>query len=291
MIPKIVNNPLDNFELNLPPETTQATLSQYYPQLNQSWEAASQEVTTDGIIVSRTFSVLSFPNYESKLVKVDLGIYDPEWEANFYYQVLSYFDEASYTSHYRQPLSFNEWKKQTTKFRSQTLYKHKEINKLEWSRPTLSLPETLPVIYSELALDYTLTINVGKALGATVSIVSPVEVRLKSSASDSGELVNKDFVLLTQPILEIKFKNITLTSHTQLTVSFYGEYYYLSYTPANQFEQEDELTLIHPFNTSYSNRLKPPGLPSVPDNFWNSNYSNLPSVTLANRTNPPQWMT
>jgi hypothetical protein len=290
MIPTIKNNPLENFQLNLPEETTTATLTQFYEQWSDSWEIATQQVDTNGTIVSRNYSLLSFPYNEAKLVKIELGSYDPQWEANFYYTIISYFKETSYSSHYKYTLPFNEWKKQETKFRQEALYKHKLTNTLTWTRPTISLPDVLPIEYQSLEEDYTLLINVGQALGATIQIADLVEVRLKSTDSDIGELVNKDFVLLTKPYLEITFKDITLTSHTELTVNFYGEYAYRTYVPANLFNQEEQLTLIHPFNTSYQDRLKPPGLANLPDNFWNTNYDQLPNIELAERATTPQWL-
>ena len=70
MIPEIVNNPLDNLTLSLPPDTTTATLTQYYSEINQAWEVATQLVDTKGVIVRRDYSVLSFPPAETKLIIV-----------------------------------------------------------------------------------------------------------------------------------------------------------------------------------------------------------------------------
>jgi len=290
MIPTIKNNPLDNFQLNLPEETTTATLTQFYEQWGDSWEIATQQVDTNGNIVSRNYSLLSFPYNEAKLVKIELGAYDPQWEADFYYTIISYFQETSYSSHYKYTLPFNEWTKQETKFRQEVIYKHKITNTLTWTRPSTTDSESSLVEYEPLPENYTLLINVGQALGATIQVVDPVEVRLKSTDSDIGELVNKDFVLLTKPYLEITFKDITLNSHTELTVNFYGEYAYRTYVPANLFNQQEPLTLVHPYNTPYQNRLKPPGLANLPDNFWNTNYGQLPNIELAERTATPQWL-
>lgn len=289
-MPIIKTNPLDNFQLNLPEETTTATLTQFYSEWGDSWEVASQQVDTKGTIVSRAYSLLSFPYNEAKLVKIELGTYDPQWEATFYYNVISYFQETAYASHYKYALPFNEWSKQTTKFRQEALYKHKLTNTLTWNRPSTTNSQTNLTEYNPLPEDYTLLINVGQALGAVIEIADPVEVRIKSTASDLGELVSKNFVLLTKPYIEITFKNITLTSHTLLKVYFYGEYAYRTYEPADKFNQEEPLTLIHPYNTSYQNRLKPPGLANLPDNFWNTNYSQLPNNQLTERTATPQWL-
>lgn len=290
MIPTIKNNPLENFQLNLPEETTSATLTQFIPEWGDSWEVGVQQVDINGNIVSRYYSLLSFPYNEAKLVKIDLGSYDPYWEANFYYQIISYFQETNYSSHYKYILPFNEWTRQITKFRQEVLYKHKITNTLTWTRPTISLPDEIPVEYQPLEENYNLLINVGQSLGATIQITDPVEVRLKSTSSEPGELVNKDFILLTKPYLEITFKDITLTSHIELTVNFYGEYAYRTYVPAEFFSQEEPVTLIHRFNTPYQERLKPPGLPNLPDNFWNTNYDQLPDIELAERSSTPQWL-
>lgn len=290
MIPTIKNNPLDNFQLNLPEEATSATITQFIPEWGDSWEIANQQVDINGTIVSRQYSLLSFPYNEAKLVRIELGTYDPYWEANFYYQIISYFQETNYSSHYKYTLAFNEWVRQSTKFRQEVLYKHKITNTLTWERPSTTNSETSLTVYTPLPEDYTLLINVGQSLGATIQITDPVEVRLKSSASEPGELVNKDFVLLTKPYLEITFKDITLLSHTELTVNFYGEYAYRTYVPAEFFSQEEPVTLIHKFNTPYQERLKPPGLPNLPDNFWNTNYDQLPDIELAERSPSPQWL-
>jgi hypothetical protein len=290
MIPTIKNNPLDNFQLNLPEETTTATLTQFYAQWNDNWEVASQQVDNNGTIVSRSYSLLFFPYNEAKLVKIDLESYDPQWEATFYYNVISYFQETSYASHYKYTLPFNEWIKQTTKFRQEVLYKHKLTNTFTWNRPSTTNSQTNLTEYTPLPTDYKLTINVGQALGAVIEIADPVEVRIKSTTSDVGELVSKSFILLTKPYIEITFKNITLTSHIILKVYFYGEYAYKTYVPANLFNQDEPLTLVHPYNTPYQNRLKPPGLANLPDNFWNTNYGQLPNIELTERTATPQWL-
>ncbi len=292
MIPKIVNNPLDNIKLNLPPETTTATLTQYYSQINQAWEVATQLVDTTGTIVSRDFSVLSFPPAETKLIKVGLPEYDPDWEANFYYLLISYFTETFYSSNYKSTvnLPFNEWLKEVTVRKHESYYKHKQIGQLVYTRPLTSLPQVLPVTYAPIVEDFTLTINVGNALGAIITSLSNIEVRVKDTIEEEGTLVDPAFILLTKPYITITFKDITLTSHSTVTTTFYGEYYYSFPVPKSSVPTSDEFTLVHPYNTPYQERLMPPGLSNLPDNFWNTNYGAVPVLDFTNRGSSPAWV-
>lgn len=289
MIPTIVNNPVDNLKINQPPELTTAVINQYYPQLNQNWEASSQQCTVDGVPYSRTYSVLSFPYTETRLTKIDLGSYDPEYGADFYYLVINYFLETLYSSSINQTVEvpFSKWNKIETKFRQEATYFHKKISELIWERPTIGLAESSQYIFLEE--DYTLTINVGKALSTVISSISPIEVRLKNSVEEEGEIVNSNFILLTKPILEIKLKNITSISHSLITINFYGEYQWSSQVPV-VLGDEDELMLLHPYQTEYTTRLTPPGLPNLPSNFWNSNLNNIAIVDLTSRTGNAQWI-
>lgn len=288
MIPTF-NSP--DLKLNLPKETTLATLNQYYSQINQTWEAGSQTVDNEGVILTRDYKILSFPPSESKLLKVDLPAYDPDWEASFYYFIISYFTETSYSSHYKSTvkLPFNEWKKKDTIFRNESYYKHKQVGQLVYNRPITSEPEVTPPVYAILPVNYKLTINVGTALGAVISSISPIEVRVKDTTEDVGTVVNPSFILLTKPYIDIIFKQITTTSHVVITTTFYGEYTYSSAIPKSQFDNQEEFTLVHPYNTSYQSRLKPPGLSTLPDNFWNTNYGTIPSLNLVNRGSAPAW--
>lgn len=293
MIPKIVNNPLDNLNINLPPETTIATLTQYYPQINQAWESATQLVDTEGTIVSRDFSVLSFPPSETKLIKVGLPEYDPDWEANFYYLLITYFTETFYSSNYQATVSlpFNEWLKEITVLKHESYYKHKQVNQLVYTRP-VTLEDVLDnglMEYLPLEENFTLTLNVGNALGAIITSASNIEVRLKDTVNDEGTVVNPTFILLTKPYLTITFKDITPTSHTRVTTTLYGEYRYSVPVPKSSMPTTEEFTLVHPYNTSYQDRLKPPGLSNLADNFWNTNYGSIPNTDFTNREGSPTW--
>ena len=290
MIPKINNNPLENFQLNLPEETTTATLTKFYEEWGDSWEIGNQQVDNNGVIVSRSYSLLSFPYEEAKLVKIDLENYDPEWEGTFYYSIISYFKETGYSSHYKYNLPFNEWIKKETKFRQEAYYRHKIIEELRWERPKTIEIESGVIEYSYLPSDYKLVINVGKGLGAEIEVTDEVEIRIKESEFDNGEIVNKSFILLTKPYIEIKFKNIREDSHREIIIKLYGEYVYKTYVPANLFNQEESLTLVHAYNTEYKDRLKPPGLSNIPENFWNSNYKELSNIKLAERKSNAEWL-
>lgn len=292
MIPKIINNPLDNLKVTLPPDTTTATLTQYYSEINQAWEVATQLVDTKGVIVRRNYSVLSFPPAETKLIKIGLPEYDPDWEANFYYLLISYFTETFYSSNYQTTakLPFNEWTKEVTVLKHENHYKHKQIGQLTYTRPIVSLPEVLPIEYAFIAENFTLTLNVGKALGAVITSISPIEVRLKDTIEEEGILTDPAFILLTKPYIAITFKNITDTSHLTITTTFYGEYYYSFPVPKSSLPTTEEFTLVHPYNTPYEDRLKPPGLPNLPDNFWNTNYGAIPNIEFTNRGGSPGWI-
>lgn len=298
MIPEIINNPLDNLKITLPPDTTTATLTQYYSKINQTWEVGTQLVDTEGIIVSRDFAVLSFPPTETKLIKVGLPEYDPDWESDFYYLLITYFTETFYSSNYQSTidLPFNEWLKEVNVLKHEKYYKHKQIGQLVYNRPIISLPEVSPPVessliqYAPIEENFTLTFNVGNALGAIITSISDIEVRLKDTLEEAGTLVNPAFILLTKPYISITFKNITPTSHLNITITFYGQYHYSVPVPKSSMPTAEEFTLIHPYNTSYEDRLKPPGLPNLPDNFWNTNYGNIPNTDFTNRNSAPAWI-
>lgn len=294
MIPSILNNPLDSLDLSTPPESTQATLATYYPQIQNHWDSATQVVATTGEIVSRTFSILTFPPLESKLVKIDVADGDTEWGAPFYYSVISYFDETSFSSHYREEEPFKTWEKTTTRFRQQALYKHSVIDTLTWNRPTILNPfnpNPDPRNPAPLPTPFTLTFNVGRGLGASIVTDGVAIVRLKSSPVDPGVVVeNPSLVILDKPIVSVEYPNPTAFLPSSLTVSLFGAFYYSTYAPANSFQEEETLTLLHPYGTPYQDRLKPPGQPDLLDSFWNTNYASLPPFQVVNRSATPFFL-
>lgn len=293
MIPTI-NNPFDDYEFTLQSEVTTATLSQYYEELEQEWEIGTQEVSLDGTIVSREYSLLSFPNNpNSKLIKVPLGAFDQEWQADFYYVVSNYFTETSYSSDAlsTEELPFLEWQKRTTDFRLDSLYRHRLISVLNY--------------FDNDAGNRVATINVGKALGAVINYtvyqddngqdINSLTIKLKESLNDpgttplieQGPTADSITILLNKPLLELSFRDFIPNG---FEVEFYGEYAYKSFAPSFLSTEDNAVTLTHPITASYQERLKPPGLPGLPDNFWNTGYNNLPTYFAANRTNSPQWI-
>ncbi|MBD2201569.1 hypothetical protein H6G33_09440 [Calothrix sp. FACHB-1219] len=276
-------------EVNIP-EILSASISKYYSEIDTTWDYGTQLTTLDRNPYSRTYNVLSFPNVDSTLDIIQLGTYLEEYEGTFYYQVSNYFLESIYSSFVvgNPNQDFLRWKKTTSRIRQEIVYAHKNIGNVEWSRPLLSQPNVLPVIYSPLTNPYTLPIiDVGKALGAVVTCQYPIEIRLKNTVNEEGTLVDPTFILLTSRYLEIRLIDVTDTSHTSVRVDFFGEYKWRSFVPMNT---ESEENLIHPSNTLLSNRLKPPGLPNLLDNFWNSNTTFNIISDFNNRTNSPVWI-
>lgn len=225
--------------------------------------------------------------------------------------------------------NFLRWYKTTTRYRQEITYSHKVVNTVPWNRPSVPIQvsedEEVPH-YLDLPSDpYKLPLLfVGGAVAATVAVTpanSQIEVRLRSSATDHDEApLQSGLILLTKPYLEIILKNIgnsTVTqvptlvqldpddpaspyttvnvpsvnnsavTHTKVTVTFYGKYKWRSFTPIST---EDERTLIHPVNAPLETKLKPPGHPELPDNFWNSHPNPIQFENFFGRAGSPAWV-
>ena len=277
MIPSI-NNTFDNLKIDSDKDITIATLTKYYPEIDQSWDEASQQVATNGALISREYSFLSFPPSEKgKIAKVNLGEFDPDWGADYYYLVTSYFTETTYTSSYNTSVEypFLEWEKKITEFRQEISYK-----------PALLDTLTLLGIFQEGQVRI---LNVGNNIVASIFSNMDIEVRQRESQFSQGEVepeTDLSSILLGKPFLEITF----LTPGSSVIVNFVGEQVFRTYLPSNLSKEEVSTTLVHPINYPLELRLKPPGLPNVVDNFWNTNYSNLPNYFSKNRYNTPQWI-
>lgn len=295
MFPTIVNNPLTSLKANTPPELTTATITQYYSQIDTTWDLGTQQATLQAEPYSRVYSLLTFPYTETRLTKVDLTTYDPDYGATFYYLVSSYFQESSYNSNIYSTANnpFSQWTQIDSCYRQEITYTHTQVNQLIWNRPIITEGSTseegiiTAPIYETLATGYSLSINVGTALGTIITSVSPIQVKLKSSSSDAGTIVDPSFILLTEPILDITLLDITSTSHIQIIVTFYGLYKWRNFLPISS---ADPQTLLHPIQTSLEDKLKPPGLSSLPDNFWNSDLGNQVVTDFSTRGNSPQWI-
>lgn len=296
MFPTLSSNPVDTLNVTTPPELTTATITQYYPQIDTSWDLGIQQATLDSVPYSRTYNILSFPATVNRLTKVDLSAYDPDYGANFYYLVSNYFVESSYNSSINDTTDnpFSSWTQIDSCYRQELTYTHTQVGQLVYNRPQINTGGSNEsgsggvIEYVSLPIGYSININVGTALGAIITSASPIQVTLKSSTTSTiGTVESPTFILLTEPIINIKFLDITASSHTSITTTFYGQFKWRNFLPTSS---NDPLTLLHPIGTPSETQLKPPGLPNLLDNFWNSNPANQVEVDLSTRNNTPQWI-
>ncbi len=277
------------------PDLTTATLETYIPEIKDKWELASQSATLEGVPYSRTYSLLSFPPsvIEPTLIdKVELPYYDEEFEGTSYFRLSNSFLEDTYSAS-TPDQAFYRWQKTTTKWRQELIYLNKPSSLINWVRPSIQVPRlppsTLPpqLQYLSIATDpFVLPpIRNGGALEASITVTpsnSPIDVSLTDDDGNEIKLENFQNILLTLPYLNIRLKGIKNPSgtpapgtvnnvgvtHTSITIQFYGEFSRRVYIPGSV---ENEQILLHADGTNLADRLKPPGLSSLPDNFWNTN--------------------
>lgn len=116
---------------------TRSSIETHYTQLNGKWESATQIAYKDGSPYSRTFSILEFPsNTQDRLDLINLGTFDPIYNGEYYYQLISIFNEEEwYSSASSYHENFLKWERSYNTYQQVVTYSNEEIGRLEWSRP------------------------------------------------------------------------------------------------------------------------------------------------------------
>lgn len=126
---------------------TRASIETYYSQLNGKWETATQIAYKDGTPYSRTFSIPDFAkDTQDRLDIIDLGGFDPVYNGQYYYQLISLFNEEEwYSSSSSYHENFLKWERTYNTYQQVVTYSNEEIGRIEWSRPftTSSFPNTI----------------------------------------------------------------------------------------------------------------------------------------------------
>lgn len=291
------SDPLEKAQAYEIPDLNSASIEEYYPYINSNWALGTQAVTKEGQIFSRTFNQLEFLNTNYSFNRVDLPAYDDFYEGTHYYLLANDFCEDIYTSSISQEdpaEDFLRWQHYSTFIRQQVHYSPKKVKQLTWNKPVLNaVPPTSVKINGGYGVKANITI-----LPATANVV----VKLKSE-DGLEEIVVEDIndITLTLPIIEVTMAHLpgtdvdpdnppplrTLTT-TLMVFNFYGEVKLQTFVPS--FSRTEPEILTHPIKATLAERLKPPGLPNLRDNFWNSQPNDIVLTDWKNRTSTPGFL-
>ena len=281
----------------IPDNYTTATTEIAIPQLKSTWTTGIQTVTTrEGVdsIMSRQFSIPTFPNDDKHLERIDLGAYSKKYDNSFYYKVSSQFSEEKYMSWAsltNPEEDFLRWTHNTITYRLEKIYLHKVVKTIIWARPNVTIPadENYPeeVHYYDLSENFLLPdIDAGEQIAVEVTCDNPIEVFNFTTPEDITEASGT--FLLHKRYIRIKLINPTATSHLKVSITFYGEYAWNLQLPIKNVK--DTRNLVHPISTLYFDRLKPPGVTGLSENFWNTTQA-PPIIQEANlRSHPAAYL-
>lgn len=277
----------------IPDNYTVATTEIVVPEIQSTWTTGIQTVTTkDDVdsIMSRQFSIPTFPNDDKHLERIDLGAYSKKYDNSFYYKVSSKFSEEKYMSWAsltNPEEDFLRWTHNTITYRLEKIYLHKEVKTITWVRPNVVIPEdeNYPeeIYYYELSDEFLLPdIDAGEQVAAEVTCEDSIEVSNFTTLEDITEVTGT--FLLHKRYIRVKLINPSPTSHLRVNITFYGEYAWNSQLPIKNVK--DTRNLVHPISTLYFDRLKPPGVTEVSENFWNTTQA-PPIIQEADQRNHP----
>lgn len=288
------------------PESYICSLEKRYAELNDTWVEATQTTDKEGNILSRAYSNLIFPSLPGRLQRIQLSAYDELYEADFYYQLMSYFYEDYYTS----SAPFLKWSKIRTMIRQEKTYKHAQTSCFFYERPytlVLGLEGTYK-LYSELPTTHSIHVYVGGSIGMTVECPDNITIYKKDSKTGSrlsGPFYRNQVILCDRLWLEVEFNPTpstlplvtslipctttpsigTTASHSFITFKSYGEFLFSNYAPSNA---DDVETLVYPIETPIQTRMRPPGI-TVREDFWNTTPSKVDLIDINTRmTSPPR---
>ena len=160
----------------------------------------------------------------------------------------------------------------------------------------------------------TITIDSGVAIKAKIKVNDKTKIICKLKSRDRQkeiEVKNLNNIVLTLPLIEItilelteyikptilsnnNFINRSYNSATvqelkpDITFEFFGEEKLRTFIPS--FDEDEPIITRHSVDTNLEERLKPPELPNVADNFWNTYVSTVYIEDFGSRTNRPQLM-
>ena len=119
------------------PNTSSATLRQFFPQMNMEWEVGAQLALLDGTPYTRRFSFLDFPPYgDDRLDFIPLQQYEEAYKGSAYFQLTSRFEETEYYST-ASPThrNFTRWERTVSYFNQEVIYSTEVLSTLTWERP------------------------------------------------------------------------------------------------------------------------------------------------------------
>jgi hypothetical protein len=276
------DNSIMDYSVSDVPELTSAVLETYYEELEQYWETGEQLADVNGNPYSRTYTILEFiPDEEVEVIKILLPQKREEYDDfDFYYIVKTHTYETIYSSsigNVSPGEEFLRWNKTKSKLRNESIWTHKKAKTLTYSKPG--------GFYYQ---GQRLLVNTGKYIAASIKSTIGIEVNFFNQDEETRiPIKNLTDFFLSGNLIEIVVASSNSITPFNLEITFYGKRKWSALLPGEQISED---ILIHPNNLAIKDRLKPPGMSSLPDNFWNSKEYPLKFKRDLTSGNEAKWV-
>lgn len=290
-------NPLENAKDYKIPDLNNAFIKKYYSEIKSDWDLGIQAVTSDNKIFSRIYKQLRFYNNpEIRFYEVTLGRNNEFYESDRYWVLANNFCEDTYSSgisYIDSKEDFLRWELYSNIIRQEIHYSPKKIGEYNWIRqipiPTLNsinnftfseLEENEYAASIDIKPNYKFIVDSKNAVKGKVTVEDNYKIEINLLSRDKKEKVkvnvNQQFILI-HPLVEITVIELNEFEKSnpykelfpkKIKIQWYGEEKLRTFLPS--FQEKEVENLIHPISYTLEQRLKPPGLNNLPDNFWNS---------------------